>query len=64
MARFRRMKTLQKFSAVHAQVHTHFSQERNIVSRKIYRERRLAALAEWQSVMIRRRHGFGEKRQN
>ena len=50
MARFRRMKTLQKFSAVHAQVHTHFSQERNIVSRKIYRERRLAALAEWQSL--------------
>ena len=51
MARFRRMKTLQKFSSVHAQVHNHFSQERHIVSRKIYRERRLAALAEWQSVM-------------
>ena len=52
MARFRRMKTLQKFSSVHAQVHNHFSQERHIVSRKIYRERRSAALAEWQSVMI------------
>ena len=51
MARFRRMKTLQKFSSVHAQVHNHFGQERHIVSRKIYRERRLAALAEWQSVM-------------
>ena len=51
MARFRRMKTLQKFSSVHAQVHNHFSQERHIVSRKIYRERRSAALAEWQSVM-------------
>lgn len=51
MARFRRMKTLQKFSSVHAQVHNHFSQERHIVSREIYRERRSAALAEWQSVM-------------
>jgi putative transposase len=51
MARFRRMKTLQKFSAVHASVHNHFSQERHLVSRKIYRERRAAALAAWQSVM-------------
>ena len=51
MARFRRMKTLQKFSSVHAQVHNHFSQERHLVSREIYRERRSAALAEWQSVM-------------
>jgi len=51
MARFRRMTTLQKFSSVHAQVHNHFSQERHIVSRKIYRERRSAALAERQSFM-------------
>jgi hypothetical protein len=27
------------------------SQERHLVSRQIYRERRTAALAEWQSVM-------------
>src|ERR1035438_5939591 len=33
MARFRRMKTLQKFSSVHAQVHNHFSQERHPVTR-------------------------------
>ena len=51
MLRFRRMKTLQKFSSVHASVHNHFSQERHLVSRQIYRERRTAALAEWQSVM-------------
>jgi putative transposase len=51
MNRFRRMKTLQKFSAVHASVHNHFSQERHLVSREIYKERRSAALAEWQSVM-------------
>ncbi len=49
--RFRRMKTLQKFASVHSEVHNHFSQERHIVSREIYRERRSAALAEWRAVM-------------
>jgi putative transposase len=51
MARFRRMKTLQKFSSVHASIHNHFAQERHLVSRKIYKERRAAALAAWRSVM-------------
>jgi putative transposase len=51
MARFRRMKTLQKFASVHGSVHNHFSQERHLVSRKIYKERRAAALAAWQSVL-------------
>ena len=51
MIRFRRMKTLQKFAAVHGTVHNHFDQERHLVSRKIYRERRLAASAEWRAVM-------------
>ena len=51
MIRFRRMKTLQKFASVHAQVHNHFNQERHLISRKIYKERRSAALAEWRSVM-------------
>ncbi len=51
MGRFRRMKTLQKFSSVHGSVHNHFSQERHLVSREIYKERRSAALAEWRAVM-------------
>jgi len=51
MNRFRRMKTLQKFSSVHASVHNHFNQERHLISRQDYRERRSAALAEWRSVM-------------
>ena len=51
MARFRRMKTLQKFSSVHASVHNHFGQERHLVSREIYKQRRSAALAEWRSVL-------------
>ena len=47
MQRFRSMKTLQKFSAVHAQVHNHFNQERRLVTRHVYKQRRSAALAEW-----------------
>ncbi len=50
MARFRRMKTLQKFTSVHATLHNHFNQERHLVSRKTYKQRRSAALAEWPSV--------------
>ena len=51
MLRFRRMKTLQKFASVHANVHNHFNQERHLVDRQTYKERRSAALAEWQSLM-------------
>ena len=51
MLRFRRMKTLQKFTSVHASVHNHFSQERHLISRDLYRLRRSAALAEWRIVM-------------
>ena len=50
MERFRRMKTLQKFSSVHASVHNHFNQERHLISRDLYRERRSAALAEWRAL--------------
>ena len=51
MLRFRRMKTLQKFTSVRASVHNHFSQERQFISRDLYRLRRSAALAEWRIVM-------------
>lgn len=51
MLRFRQMKTLQKFSSVHASVHNHFNQDRHLVSRVSYKERRSAALAEWRTVM-------------
>src|ERR1019366_6053933 len=59
MNRFRRMKTLQKFSSIHAQVHNHFSQERHLISRDQYRKRRSAALAEWRAVMGWTQLGFG-----
>ena len=51
MLRFRQMKTLQKFASVHANVHNHFNQERHLVDRQTYTERRSAAWAEWQAVM-------------
>src|SRR5208283_4147746 len=50
MQRFRSMQTLQKFSSVHAQVHNHFNQERHLVSREVYKQRRSAALAEWRAL--------------
>jgi len=50
MQRFRSKKTLQKFSSVHAQVHNHFNQERHLVTRQVYKQRRLAALAEWRTL--------------
>jgi putative transposase len=51
MLRFRRMKTLQQFASVHASLHNLFNQERHLVSRTTYKERRSAALAEWRQLM-------------
>ena len=51
MLRFRQMKSLQKSASVHANVHNHFNQERHLVDRQTYKERRSVALAEWQSLM-------------
>ena len=50
MQRFRSMKTLQKFSSIHAQVHNQFNQERHLVTRQVYKQRRTAALAEWNGL--------------
>ena len=51
VAKFRDMKTLQKFAAVHASIHNHFNQERHLNSRDIYKQNRAAALAEWRELM-------------
>jgi putative transposase len=48
MTRFRRMNSLQKLASVHANVNNHFSLERHLIDRPTYRERRSAALAQWQ----------------
>lgn len=47
MRRFRRMKTLQKFASVHANVSNQFNLERHLVDRQTFKERRSAALVEW-----------------
>lgn len=51
MLRFRRMKTLQKFAPIHASLHNHFNSERHLVDRNTFKERRLAALAEWKALV-------------
>ena len=51
MLRFRRMRTLQKFVAVHASVHNHFNQERSLSTRAIFKRNRAAALAEWRGLL-------------
>ena len=47
MARFRDMKTLQKFSATYASIHNHFNQDIHLTRRDIFKENRAAALDEW-----------------
>jgi len=50
MLRFRRMRSLQKFAAVHSSVHNLFNQERHLYSRDNFKLNRAAALAEWRQL--------------
>ncbi len=50
MQRFRRMRSLQKFAAVHASVSNHFNQERSLSSRHVFKLNRTAALSEWRGL--------------
>jgi putative transposase len=50
MLRFRRMRSLQKFAAVHSSVYNHFNQERSLTSRDTFKLNRAAALAEWRQL--------------
>lgn len=50
MLRFRSMRSLQKFVAVHSSVHNHFNQERHLSSRDNFKFNRTAALAEWRGL--------------
>ena len=50
MARFRDIKTLQKFAAVHASIHNHFNQDRHLYNRENFKLNRSAALAEWRQL--------------
>ena len=50
MCRFRREKTLQKFSAVFSALHNHFNGERHHNKRETFKKHRAAALAEWRQL--------------
>ena len=50
MQRFRSMRSLQKFAAVHASVCNHFNLERHLYSREKFKLNRTAALAEWRGL--------------
>jgi len=50
MLRFRRMRSLQKFVAVHSSIHNHFNLERHINDRNWFKENRQTALAEWRQL--------------
>jgi putative transposase len=50
MLKFRRMRSLQKFVAIHASVFNHFNKERHLNSRETYKVQRHAALVEWQQL--------------
>jgi putative transposase len=50
MLRFRRMRSLQKFAAVHSSIHNLFNAERILSSRDNFKASRTAALAEWRQL--------------
>ena len=50
MARFRDIKTLQKFASAHASIHNHFNLERHLNCREIFKKDRATALAEWRQL--------------
>ena len=50
MARFRDLKTLQKFASAHASIHNHFNHDHHLSRRDIFKAKRSAALAEWREL--------------
>ncbi|SFL56450.1 IS6 family transposase [Shimia aestuarii] len=50
MLRFRRMRSLQKFAAIHASVYNLFNAERSLYSRSNFKLNRAAALSEWRGL--------------
>jgi putative transposase len=50
MLRFRHMRSLQKFVAVHSSAHNHFNSERHLYSRNNIKLNHATALAEWRGL--------------
>jgi len=51
MAKFRDVKTLQKFASADASIRNHFNHNRHLLPRDIYKQNRSAALAEWRELL-------------
>ena len=50
MLRFRRLKTLQQFTNIHAQIYNHFNHERHLQKRDTYKQLRSTALMQWSEI--------------
>ena len=53
VCRFRDIKVLRKFAAIHASIRSHFNQERHQNRRDTFKQNRAAALAEWRQLAAR-----------
>ena len=51
MAKFRGVKTLQKFTAALASIRNHFNLDRHLNRRDVFKQNRAAALAEWRHLV-------------
>jgi putative transposase len=61
MLRFRQMRCLQNFAAVHSSVHNHLNQERHLYSRDNFKLNRTAALTEWHQLCSAEHHALWGK---
>ena len=52
MAKFRDIKTLQKFASSHASIHNHFNLDRQLTRRDDFKQNRSAALTEWRQLAV------------
>ncbi len=50
MAKCRSAKALQKFVSIHSSIRSHFSQDRHLNRRDIFKKNRSDALAEWRQL--------------
>ena len=50
LAKFRDVKTLQKFASIHASIHNHFNHDRHLNRRGICKQARATGLAEWRQL--------------
>jgi putative transposase len=52
MAKLGCIKSLQKFTAIHASIHNYFNQQRHLYSRQNFKNNRSVALAKWRKLAV------------